>query len=156
MNKKKTNNSFAMVLESETKKRISNREYPARECASPTCKVMFTPTDKRQKYHVPQCRVNYNNDQRVIKGLQRKAHGDLAVYNESILKNLNSNLQGLLQKEFHLDQLRILKFRFDIITDMDINKQTGRTIRWCYNYGLEGISQSNSTFIIHYREKTPY
>lgn len=153
---KKTLADSKILKELAPKKRISKRVYPAKECANPLCKIGFNATDKKQKYHCAQCRIDHNNDKRKIKNQFTDRIIKLLKENEAILKKIHKKISELPCKTVNRSLLIYEDFHFGISTDIEINLNTAREIEWNFHYGMEGYSKENNSLIIHYREKIPF
>lgn len=135
-----------------TKKRESNRIYPPRECKNQDCRKVFTPTDKRQEYCIPQHRIDYNNDLRAVKEKPLKTLGKKLAHNHAVLRKIHSSLVGNNQSSFSIQLLHYELYNFGICTDKSINKNTGNEIEWNYDYGIEVKDADKRSFIIHIRK----
>ena len=132
--------------------RKSNRIYPPRKCKKPDCSLIFTPTDKRQEFCIPQHRVDYNNDLRAIREQPLKIHGKKLAHNLAVLKKIHSSLIVNDQTSFSIQLLQYELYHFGIYTDRSINKNTGNEIEWNYHYGIEVKDADKRSFIIHFRK----
>ena len=134
------------------KLRPSKRVYPPRKCKKPDCGLMFTPTDKRQEFCMPQHRIDHNNDLRTVREQPLKEFGKKLAHNLEVLKKIHSSLAAIGQTSFRLQLLQYEIYNFGSFTDKTINKDTGNEIEWIYNYGLEVKDHDKKTFIIHFRK----
>jgi len=137
------------------RKRVSNRKYSPIECQKSGCSVFFTPTCKNQKYCCRQHQIDQNNDNYSIKEAPGRTLEKKYRHNEQILKKLKEALDRLKKSIISVDYLDIENYYHGYCTDTTINQQTGYTVYWNYNYGLEGYDQQNKQFRIHYRVNYP-
>jgi hypothetical protein len=140
------------IVRSSQSKRLSNRVYPPRKCKKPDCGQIFTPTDKRQEYCVPQHRIDHNNDLRVVKEQPLKLLGKKLAHNLAVLKKIHSSLSANDQTSFSIQLLQYELYNFGVYTDRSINKQTDNEIEWNFNYGIEVKDIDKKSFIIHFRK----
>lgn len=139
-------------MEPKVRIRKSKRIYPPRKCKKSDCGLIFTPTDKRQRYCFPQHRIDHNNDLRDIKEQPLKILGKKLSHNLEVLKKIYSSLDVNNQTSFSIQLLQYELYNFGFYTNRSINKDTDNEIEWIYNYGIEVKDADKRNFIIHFRK----
>ena len=129
--------------------RTSNRRYPPAICANPNCRTSFEPHDRRQLYCEPQCRINANNDRRFLENETRFSDEKIARRNSKILEFLWNKHKNLRRKMITRSMLDFENFDFEGSCKVMKNSNTGRTIQWFHNYGLEPVIFTEKLFWLH-------
>jgi hypothetical protein len=121
--------------------RTLNRKYPPKQC--PGCKKTYIPTDVRQIYCIPQCRINFNNDNRKLKEAPAQLLKKKLFQNERILKHAYDWLNFYSKGDIALDFLLFNGFEPKIFSEQSINQDIGTRVYWSFQYGIEGIQRDN-------------
>jgi hypothetical protein len=133
---------------SQLKKRISNRQYPVRRCKKIDCKMEYIPSDNRQVYCCDQHRIDSNNDKRKIKILIEIVFSKIVKKNRDILIKIYSSAFYKDNNYVHKTLLDYEDYDFNVNHRIIINKQTGREVHICYDYGLELLDSEKQIFSI--------
>ena len=129
--------------------RASNRRYPSAECQNPACKAKFNPSDRRQKFCEPQCRINYHNDKRHSENQTRFKDERQARLNYQILARIWNKIKDEKEKTVHRSFLEWDGFNFNSQALIKKNSKTNRPIMWYYDNGLELIG--DEIYEIHHK-----
>jgi hypothetical protein len=132
-----------------SKKRVSKRRYPSRICRNQDCKIIFTPTDARQYYCVPQHRVDWNNDLRKIKNVEDKIFIKKIKTNYKALNKIFKSPFYVQNESVHFSLLDYEGYDLTIYHSKFIDDKSGRDILKCYDYGLECIDIEANYYRIH-------
>ena len=133
------------------RKRVSHRVYPDIKCLKTDCPIVFPPSSKKQKYCCTQHRIDQNNDNRDIKAEPQIIIMKIHARNREILKKIFEACERVKNPIFNRSLLEYEGFNDKYSTTETINKETGETIRWSPDYGLECYNRKLETFIIHKR-----
>ncbi len=127
----------------------SKRKYPPRICESRYCRKTYIPTDARQKFCVPQCRINENNDKRsdVDKPFnedRKKIKKNDKVLESAFIK-MSLNQQGFINKDF----LEFAGYDLGTFFEQTKNTSTGNMIFWNIKYGIEPADLLRGLFKVY-------
>ena len=137
------------------KKHRSKRTYPERDCENPNCgfEQRFIPHDRRQKFCIEQCRINFHNDQ--------KHNDNTTIFkNEKNLREFDKRLakiyKAFVDKDgycvvwkgiFNYEQINVAL----LVTEQQ-NPRTGGKVKWFYKFGTELHPKDANYFIIHKKQ----
>lgn len=128
--------------------RHSNRVYPPKLCQKPDCDLEFIPTDARQIYCSKQHQIDSNNDKRKIvdsiekdftKAAKNNKRINMKIYNCEAYKR-RGYIEGFI--------LSYEGFDFDIFHTIQLEGETKREIKFCYDYGLVRLDSDKNIYKI--------
>jgi hypothetical protein len=135
----------------------SKRRYAKRHCKNPNCQhePVFTPHDSRQVFCCSQCATNFFND-------QRKKHDEGKFLDVKYLKHYDVTLAKMYSKGVDSKGyccLHVAYFKYEgldltMLVKERRNGDTGSTIRWFFDFGIEQHNTDKDFFIIHKKQKT--
>lgn len=130
----------------------SKRRYPEQVCANPNCinGGFFEPHDRRQKYCEPQCRYNYHNDVKYEENATK-------YINEKKIRAIEKKLAKIYLRHVDVNGYCVVNKLIFYHEDIDVmllvtelrSKETGGTIKWYYEYGIEIHPKDSNYYIIH-------
>jgi hypothetical protein len=125
-------------------------EYPKRKCLNPNCpNIWFTPR-RLDHLHCDGCKNKKHN-------AQRKKDNETIFARERVLRHNMRRLKYVHETGFYpetvpVEIIKHEKINLRVYTDTGKNAQTGGTVFWSHDYGIEVISKvPRPIFQIHKR-----
>jgi len=137
MKKKKTN-----------QQRVSNRTYPPKLCKKEDCYLEFIPTDGRQVYCDAQHRIDSNNDKRKILDKHESSFNKSARKNLQVLIKIYNSIEYIDSGKVDESLLSYEGYNLSIYHRAQIDLDTGREVKFCFDYGLMLIDSKNRYYKI--------
>lgn len=129
-------------------KRYSNRTYPPKLCKKPDCHLEFIPTDGRQIYCNAQHRIDTNNDKRKIIDEIESDFNKKAKNNKKVLMKIEKSTPYIKSGAVNKSLLEYESYDFSIYHRKRIEKNIGREVLICYDYGLMLLDALNENYKI--------
>lgn len=127
----------------------SKRRYPPRICESRYCRKSYIPHNKRQRFCVPQCRIDENNDKRADTDKPFNEERKKIKKNDKVLEAAFKKLSDDQKRFINKDFLEFAGYDFGVYFALSKNASTGNTIFWNIKYGIEPADSQRQLFIIH-------
>ena len=137
MKKKKTN-----------RQRVSNRTYPPKLCKKLDCYLSFIPTDGRQVYCSAQHRIDSNNDKRKILDKHEISFNKSARKNIQVLIKIYNSIEYIKSGKVSESLLSYEGYTLSTYHRAQIDEDTGREVKFCFDYGLMLIDSKNRYYKI--------
>lgn len=137
-----------MRKKNTNRQRVSNRTYPPKLCKKQDCNLAFIPTDGRQVYCNAQHRIDSNNDKRKIVDKHESSFNKSARDNRRILIKIYNSTEYIKSGIAEETLLLYEGYDFRIYHNAQIDEDTDREVKFCFDFGLMLIDSKNRYYKI--------